>query len=367
MRATAYLALGALLAVACSGTPSPAATPLPSPTPVSHDILVSVAVRGSAAGGDPTLMALSAEHCFARNEYLDVGVGMQALISNPSGDVIGSARFATTGEITASDSFGPTECTFRVLVVNMPDLTSYAVEAAGRGKTLFTRAELESNDWTASLIFAATPSPSPTVARTATPSATPSPARATATPVGVTRTPIALTGHECDALPTIDPANPVAPSLSPDETLNARFPSTIDGQAVTDVTSFQWLSYLCVFGGQAVLAQASSQTGGAINLALLSFGYAAATVDGEDFVLKAFRTSANDGYNLIRYFFVLAGQAGDSWNLRHLESVDIDGKEVGVWTDADGVTGYMYLAGDTVFYFDGVTESQATKIVTALP
>jgi hypothetical protein len=185
--------------------------------------------------------------------------------------------------------------------------------------------------------------------------------------VGVTRTPIALTGHECDALPTLDPTNPVAPSLPPDETFNTRFPSTIDGQPVTDITSFQWLSYLCVFGGQAVLAQATTQTGGAINLALLSFGWAAATVEGEDIVLKSFRTSNNDGYNLIRYFFVLAAQAGDSWNLRHVGDADIVGKEVGVWTDADGVEGYLYLSDDTVFYFAGVTESQATKILTALP
>jgi hypothetical protein len=190
---------------------------------------------------------------------------------------------------------------------------------------------------------------------------------ATATPLGVRQTPITLTGHECDDLPTFDPTNPVAPSVPPDETLNTRFPPMIDGQPVTDVRSLQWLSYLCVFGGQTVLAQANDQTGGAVNLALLSFGSAEATVDGEDVNLKAFRTSANDGYNLIRYFFVLAAQAGDSWNLRHVESVDIAGKEVGVWTDAEGGTGYMYLSDDTVLYFEGVTESQATKIVTALP
>ena len=102
-------------------------------------------------------------------------------------------------------------------------------------------------------------------------------------------------------------------------------------------------------------------------LALLSFGVATARVDGEDVALKAFRTSNNDEYNLIRYFFVLAAWMGDSWNLRHIGDEDIVGKEVGVWTDADGVEGYLYLSDDTVFYFAGVTEAQAAKILTALP
>jgi hypothetical protein len=223
------------------------------------------------------------------------------------------------------------------------------------------------------------PSASSSPGATLAPGATATPAGATLPPTvaptglptvgptgGSTTPPAGLTGHECDAVPTFSLGNP-DPSFPPDETLNAHFPATIDGQPVTDVTSQQWLYFLCMFGGQTALEQAVSEAGGAINFATMSFGSATATVDGESVDLTAFRTPGTDANAMVQYLALLATQAGTVINPGDVVSANIGGKSVYVWTDEDGAKNYAYPAGDTLIFFDSVTDSQATKILTALP
>src|SRR5512132_3822609 len=86
----------------------------------------------------------------------------------------------------------------------------------------------------------------PTVAPTGAPTTAP-----TVVPTGsATGSPIAGTGHECDAVPTFSISNPDPGSPPPDAGLLAHFPAEIDGQPLTDVESMQWLWFLCMFGGQ---------------------------------------------------------------------------------------------------------------------
>jgi hypothetical protein len=70
---------------------------------------------------------------------------------------------------------------------------------------------------------------------------------------------------------------------------------------------------------------------------------------------------------MVQYLALLASQAGTVINPGDVVSSNISGKNVYVWTDTDGSKGYAYPAGDTLITFEGVTDSQATKILAALP
>ncbi len=216
-----------------------------------------------------------------------------------------------------------------------------------------------------------TPGGSATPGTTLAPGATATPAGSTPAPTvpGTTTGPtggVVLTGHECDAVPTFSIANP-NPSFPQDETLNAHFPATIDGQPVTDVTSTQWLYFICMTGGQAAVQQAVNQGGGSFNLATLSWGSATANVDGEDVDLTAFRTAGGDSNSMVQYLSLLAAQSGTTIDVSNVTQANVGGKNVFTWTDSDGTKNYAYPSGDTLIFFDSVTDSQATKILTALP
>lgn len=185
----------------------------------------------------------------------------------------------------------------------------------------------------------------------------------TATPGGAV-----VTGHECDAVPTFSLSNPVEPSFPPDTQAEAHFPAMIDGQPVTDVKSQQWLYFLCYFGGQASFEQAVNQSGGGFNMATMSFAQAKATVDGEEIDLTAWRTPGTDSNVLVQYLSLLAAQSGTDINVTNVQQTNVAGKNVFTWTDPDdGSRSFAYPSGDTLVFFEDVTDSQANKILTALP
>ncbi len=215
----------------------------------------------------------------------------------------------------------------------------------------------------------ATPTLAPgvTAAPTQAPGTTPAPTLApTQTPGGPTQLPPGLTGHECDAVPTFDLTNPDPATPVPDTTLSAHFPATIDGQPVTDVQSMQWLYLICQFGGQTALNSAASGAG-PLGIATMSYGSASATVDGESVDLTAFRTPGGDANTIVQALATLAAQSGTTINPGDVTATNISGKNVYVWTDTDGVKGYAYPSGDTLVMFSDVTDSQAAKILAALP
>jgi hypothetical protein len=196
--------------------------------------------------------------------------------------------------------------------------------------------------------------------------ATPVPATlvpgATATPAGAV-----ITGHECDAVPTFDLSNPTEPSFPPDAVAESHFPATIDGQPVTDVHSQQWLYFLCYLGGQASFEQAAGQSGG-VNMATSSFAQATATVDGEEVDLTAWRTPGTDANALVQYLALLAAQSGADITVANVQQTTIANKAVYTWTNPDDNSkSFAYPSGDTLVFFDGVTDSQANKILAALP
>ena len=91
-----------------------------------------------------------------------------------------------------------------------------------------------------------------------------------------------------------------------------------------------------------------------------------ATVDGEDVEMTAFRTPGADANAMVQYLSLLAAQSGTAINPGNVQSTNIGGKNVFAWTDSDGSRSFAYPSGDTLIFFDGVTDAQAAKILSAL-
>jgi hypothetical protein len=123
-----------------------------------------------------------------------------------------------------------------------------------------------------------------------------------------------------------------------------------------------------MFGGQATLDQVLTEISAGINVAQMSFAGAEATVDGEEVVLLAYRTPGQDATPLVQNIFAISVAFGATPTdpLPVLEPAVIGGKSVATWTHGDA-TGYAYVSGDVMFVFDNVTDSQAGKILAALP
>ncbi len=197
--------------------------------------------------------------------------------------------------------------------------------------------------------------------------ATQAPGGATQAPGGATQAPggVGLTGHECDAVPTFSASNP-GPSFSPDTDLEGHFPQEIDGNPVTNVNSLQWIDMICMFGGQAALQQSATGFGN-LSLGQMSFGSADASVDGDDITMNAFRTPGQDAGGVVDYLKTLAALGtGDVSVGGSVDQTSISGKDVYVFTDADGAKSYAVPLGDTLVFFDSATEDEAAKIIAAL-
>lgn len=173
---------------------------------------------------------------------------------------------------------------------------------------------------------------------------------------------VGVTGHECDAVPTFSVSNP-NPSFAPDTALLAHFPTTVDGQPVTDVQAVPWIDFLCL-GGQAAYSQAVAANPA---IASMSYGGFTASVDGDDVDVSAFRQPGGDGNTLAQTIASLAAAAGNPVDLGQVTTATVGGKNVYTWTDSDGNKGYGYVSGDTLIILDSVTDSQAAKIIGALP
>ena len=208
----------------------------------------------------------------------------------------------------------------------------------------------------------ATPGATLAPGQTATPAGA-TPAGPTLAP-GSTATPGAgLTGHECDAVPTFSISNP-NPSFPTDAAMLTHFPTTIDGQPVTDVQALPWIDLLCM-GGQAAFNQSAAANP---SIANMSFGSFTATVDGESVNVSAFRQPGADANILAQTIAALAASTGNPIDLGQVTTTTVAGKSVYTWTDTtDGSKGYAYVSGDTLIIMNSVTDSQATKIISALP
>lgn len=210
----------------------------------------------------------------------------------------------------------------------------------------------------------ASPSASSTPGATLAPGTTATPAAAAPTPGGATQPPGGGTGTECAAYPTFSLSSPGLPSFEPDTTLEAKFPTQIDGQPVSDLQTGFWAAFLCM-GGQAAFDRTAAALPSGLNWATMSYGSATYTVDDEDTELHAFRTPGQDANGIVQGLAQLAAASGQQAD-GTVTTGTVAGKSVLILTDSSGAKSYGFLSGDTLFFTDNVTDSQAAKIVAAL-
>jgi hypothetical protein len=201
-----------------------------------------------------------------------------------------------------------------------------------------------------------------------------SPSTQTATPVGQTpgtpTQPIPTAGatqppaggSECSGFPTMNPASPALPSFITDPGIEAKFPSQIDGQPVTDVESFSWAQLVCL-GGQAAIDRIRGTT--QFDLLSLSMATATATVEGDEVELMAFRTPGGDATQIVQTLAELSSAAGEESDIASITPGTAGGKSVLVVAGTDGTTSYGYVSGDTLVIAEDITQSQADKIFAA--
>lgn len=172
----------------------------------------------------------------------------------------------------------------------------------------------------------------------------------------------------CAGQPTFSLATP-QPSFAQDNELNAKFPTTIDGQPVTGIQSGYYLTFLCYLGNTEQVNRFAGSVPGT-NLAALSFGSARANVGGEDISISAFRLPGGDANQIIQHFaeFAVAIGADPSSITGSTQTqATIGGKAAYIFTDEDGDVTYVYPSGDTVWSVSGSTEEQAGTVFAALP
>lgn len=178
---------------------------------------------------------------------------------------------------------------------------------------------------------------------------------ATAPPVGG--------GNECASFPTMDPASPALPSFAPDPTLEAHFPTEIDGQPVEELQSGAYLAYLCL-GGQAAVDRIRGDV--SFNLIQLTFASAKVTVDDDEVSLEAFRAPGQDASAIIATLLAISQQNSEE-PVPSLIPSTAGGKSVfSTAPDEDGLASYGYATGDTLIFSDDITQAQADKIFAAI-
>jgi hypothetical protein len=173
----------------------------------------------------------------------------------------------------------------------------------------------------------------------------------------------------CAGMPTYSPQTPT-PVFLQDDVLNAKFPTTVDGQPVTNIRSTNWLQSVCYSGNATESLQRFAAIFGAAALPGISTGSASATVDGDTVSISAFRIAGTDANAIFTHFTEFAIGIGISPTEAAKYAVsqgNVGGKNVYIVTDPDGDKSYDLVSGDSVFSIFGSDEAQAATVLAAFP
>lgn len=150
-----------------------------------------------------------------------------------------------------------------------------------------------------------------------------------------------------------------------DPELAAKFPTTIDGQPVTNVQTFRFIEVLTAFGtDQTVVAQFTAFANQAgIDPNSITFGTASATVGGSSATIQAIRSPGGDANRFIQALAAVAQATGSPIVL---SPANVGGKSVQVANPGNSAD-YYYPNGDTAWFLSGMDPTTAGTILAALP
>jgi hypothetical protein len=155
------------------------------------------------------------------------------------------------------------------------------------------------------------------------------------------------------------------PSFAPDTTLEAAFPTEIDGQPVSEVESASFLAVLQAFGTEQTKIDAfiASMQAVGVDPAGVSFGIGSVTLDDETVSIQALRTPGGSASNAIQALIAL-----DPPEIPPTITTEtIGGKQVTVATLEDGEEEFYYASGELAWLLNSVDRAHAEVIFAALP
>jgi hypothetical protein len=149
----------------------------------------------------------------------------------------------------------------------------------------------------------------------------------------------------------------------PDTTLEAAFPDQIDGQPVTDLTSFNMLSFYQDWGTaqEKIDAFIAAMQSIGVNPASVSIGSASATVGGTAVTLEALRVAGGSAAAVWAQLIRLDTDAPPV-----LTAGNLGGKQVTIATTSGGDVSYSYFNGEYAWLLS-MTDAQAAVVLAAVP
>ncbi len=154
-------------------------------------------------------------------------------------------------------------------------------------------------------------------------------------------------------------------NTSADPDLAAKFPTTVDGQPVTNVQTFRFMEILAAFQTpQTQIDQFiafANQAG--IDPNSITFGTAQCKVGGSDESIQAIRSPGGDANRFIQSLAAIAQATGSPITL---SGANVGGKNVQVANPGDSAD-YYYPNGDTAWFLSSVDPTTAATILSALP
>jgi hypothetical protein len=155
------------------------------------------------------------------------------------------------------------------------------------------------------------------------------------------------------------------PSFAPDTTLEAAFPTAIDGQPVSEVESASFLAVLQAFGTEQTKIDAfvASMQAIGVDPAGVSFGSGSVTLDDETVTINALRTPGGSAASAIQALIALDPPEVPPT----ITTETLGGKQVTVATLDDGEEEFYYASGELAWFLVSVDRAQAEVIFAALP
>jgi len=172
----------------------------------------------------------------------------------------------------------------------------------------------------------------------------------------------------CNGLPTFSLQTPT-PSFRTDAELNAKFPTSIGGQPVTEVESQYWIDFLCYYPNNGTAIGKFVSVFGT-NLSGVTFGSGHVELDGNDITIQALRVGGGDAGQVMQHigdFLLALGADPATVQGMQTSTTSLGGKNVTVVTNENGDTSYVYASGDTAWSLNDVTPEEAGTIFAALP
>ena len=137
----AILAVALLVAAGCSGSagssPAGSVGPTPSPTPKQGTITGNMTLIDSGNDRSGTI-------CSGTGGYSDFGPGMNVVVKNEKGEIIGTS---VTEPGPVPSEFAVVTCTVSFSVEELPRAKFYEIEVGRRGALTYSYEELEGMDW----------------------------------------------------------------------------------------------------------------------------------------------------------------------------------------------------------------------------